>query len=110
MLSTFAKRGFVVVAVIACLLTVGGWAQAESWIYGGTRAGDYFENDGGKNWREVTGADQNYTFREVNRTKQYIELEDAGRAIRIRLFTNRALIEYPGSDGYRFHHAGTYKP
>jgi hypothetical protein len=81
--------------------------ERKTWIYEKS-GGGYFEKTGEKEWTEYT-TDSTYTFREITRTEDYIQLYDASRKMSIRLYSDRALMAFPGSGGWLDHSTGAWK-
>ena len=104
-----AKQAVAALAIAVGLMALASSARAEAWLYNGDRQGDYFENLGNGNWREVVGANTVWNFREKMRTNTII-LEDVSRDVRIQMTGNAVYIEAPGSNGYHFFHYGSYRP
>lgn len=70
----------------------------------------WFRKQANGKWREGYGTTATFTFTEIGRTAQYVDLYDGPRKIGIRLFTNRCSIkrDYIGQD-WAYYLAGAWK-
>lgn len=104
-------RQFQTVVVLLSLLVAASLSAQEPadardyWVY----EGGWLARQAGGGWYEVNEETHRlgkpWSFREVRRTKEYVELRDDGRGVSVRLTEGELLAKFDG-DGQ----AGEWKP
>jgi hypothetical protein len=99
---SMVSRSMLLLMTVAAL-SLATTAKADhrsrvAWTYE-ARDGGVFENTRGLNWTETayTGGGAKYYFREVARTDHYVEIYDAARDCRIRLYSHHSTIRWQGA-------------
>ncbi len=102
--------------LVLVVLYVGGPVRAEEkdtreyWVY----EGRWFSRAKGDDWIEMneetfTRSGKPWRFKEVGRTKGYVELHDEGRDIKVRLSAGKAEALFKGEDVWKELLAGRWK-